>query len=86
VRPNVLRFSGGAPLDREGFRAESNCQKRPDLVGAQRRPLQALVGPERLGRDLAIGCGTQLQVFVRPHVEWLCFFVQKFINPLRKDK
>ncbi len=44
-RPNVLRFSGGAVIDREGVRAASSRQNGPDLVGAQRRPLQALVGP-----------------------------------------
>jgi hypothetical protein len=41
-----LRFSGGAPIDREGLRAETNFQKRPDLAGAKRRPLQAPVGRE----------------------------------------
>ena len=44
TRPNGLRFSGGAPLDRESGWAASRFQKRPDLVGAKRRPLQPLVG------------------------------------------
>jgi len=41
---NGLGLSGGAPLDREGCRADSWFQNRRDLVGAMRRPLQALVG------------------------------------------
>jgi len=40
---NGLGFSGGAPLDREGSRAESRFQTRSDLVGTERRPLQAPV-------------------------------------------
>jgi hypothetical protein len=45
--PNGLGFSGGAPLDREGGRAESSCQNGSDLAGAKRRPLQARVGRAR---------------------------------------
>jgi len=44
VPPNVLRFSGGALIDRESGRAETIFQNSPDLVGAERRPLQAPVG------------------------------------------
>jgi len=44
-----LRISGGALLDRESGRADSNLQKRPDLAGAKRRPLHALVGPHWQG-------------------------------------
>lgn len=43
---NGLGFSGGAPIDREGSRAEARFQNCPDLGGAERRPLQALVGPQ----------------------------------------
>ena len=39
-----MGFSGGVPIDWEGSRAESSFQNRRDLVGAKRRPLQALVG------------------------------------------
>jgi len=42
--PNGLGFSGGALIDREGSRADSNFQNGRDLVGAKRRPLQARVG------------------------------------------
>ena len=52
-------------LDREGSQHDSSLQNRPDLVGAKRRPLQALVRPQPLGeihevarrndRDTAIG-------------------------------
>ena len=45
--PNGLGISGGAPVDRENGRADSNLQKSDDLAGAKRRPLHALVG--RLG-------------------------------------
>ncbi len=38
--PNGLGFSGGAHVDREGFRADSGFQNGRDLVGAERRPLQ----------------------------------------------
>src|SRR6266511_3049564 len=41
--PNGLGISGGAPIDREGGRADSSFQKSSDLVGAKRRPLHALV-------------------------------------------
>jgi len=44
-RPNGLGISGGAPIDREGFRAESRFQNGPDLVAAKRRRLHARVGP-----------------------------------------
>jgi len=42
--PNDSRFSGGAPIDREGSRAKATFQKTHDLAGAKRRPLQAPVG------------------------------------------
>jgi len=48
--PNALAFSGGAPIDRQCYRADSKFQNRTDLAGAQRRPLQRLVGPP--GREL----------------------------------
>src|SRR5262245_32809460 len=51
--PNGLRFSCAAPLDRNHGRAESAFQKRPDLGAAQRRQLQAPVGP-RHGRSNAL--------------------------------
>ena len=44
---NALGFSGGAPRDREGGRADSRFQNGLDLVGAKRRPLEALVGWQR---------------------------------------
>ena len=52
--PNVLAFSGGAPVDREGGWADSRLRNRPDLVGAQRRPLQAYVGRPAVGY-IAVG-------------------------------
>jgi hypothetical protein len=42
-----LGISGGATVDRERGRTDSNLQNRTDLVGAKRRPLHALVGPPR---------------------------------------
>src|SRR5262249_11491601 len=42
-QPNGLGFSGGALIDRESCRVESRFQKRYDLAGAERRPLQARV-------------------------------------------
>ena len=41
--PNGLGISGGALLDREGYRADSNLQNGYNLAGAKRRPLHALV-------------------------------------------
>jgi hypothetical protein len=42
--PNDSRFSGGASIDRDRFRADGSSQKSDDLAGAKRRPLQAPVG------------------------------------------
>jgi hypothetical protein len=53
-QPNGLGFSGGAPIDWEGNRADSWFQNRADLAGAKRRPLQARVGRGRLRR---LQCG-----------------------------
>jgi len=44
---NCPGFSGVAPIDRPGVQAEARLQNRADLVGAKRRPLQALVRPTR---------------------------------------
>ena len=43
-RPNGLRVSRAAPIDREGFWRESNFQKSYDLAAAKRRRLHAPVG------------------------------------------
>ncbi len=43
--PNVSRFSCAAVKDRHDCRSESTFQKSPDLAAAQRRQLQAPVGP-----------------------------------------
>jgi len=43
VRPNGLGLSGGAPRDRERYRADSSLQKSPDLAGAKRRPLHPVI-------------------------------------------
>src|SRR5947207_1761637 len=51
VRPNGLRFTRAAPLDRESRRAETRLQNRPDLVAAKRRRVEALVGRRR-GMDV----------------------------------
>ena len=57
---NGLGFSGGAPLDRQGTRAGSEFQNGRDLVGAQRRPLQARVGrTRRLAFSNAIWAGSR---------------------------
>jgi len=42
--PNGLGLSGGAPLDQESCQTDSWSQNGRDLVGAERRPLQARVG------------------------------------------
>ena len=52
---NGLGISGGAPIDRYWYRAESNLQKSDDLAGATRRPLHARVGRQS---------GTALQMIV----------------------
>jgi hypothetical protein len=44
--PNGLPLSCAALLDREGSRADSSFQNRPDLGAAQRRRLHALVGSQ----------------------------------------
>ncbi len=43
--PNELRFSRAAPRDRKSYQAEAKSQNRTDLVDAQRRRLEARVGP-----------------------------------------
>jgi len=43
LRPNVLGISGGAPVDWDGCWTDSIFQQSDDLVGAERRPLHALV-------------------------------------------
>jgi hypothetical protein len=45
-RPNGLGISGGTFIDCDHIRADSDCQKRPDLAGAECRPLHARVGPQ----------------------------------------
>jgi len=48
--PNGLGISGGALIDRYRCRADADFQKSDDLVGAERRPLHARVGPQ--SRDI----------------------------------
>ena len=67
ARPNVLRFSGGAPLDRESYWAESSFQKSHDLVGAKRRPLQPLVGRTGKCKAPLFGCRMTLSLFLPRH-------------------
>jgi hypothetical protein len=53
---NGLGFSGGAPLDRESCRAVLGFKIATILLGAQRRPLQARVGPPDSERyDIPLG-------------------------------
>jgi hypothetical protein len=40
--PNALDFSRGAAIDREGWRVKISFQKRYDLTGVERRPLQVI--------------------------------------------
>ncbi len=43
-RPNGVRFSGGALLDRESVRADSRFQNGRDLTGAERVRCNGLLG------------------------------------------
>ena len=53
--PNELRFSGAAPIDGCHIVAETDAEKRPISLDAQRRPLQARVGRQAISlRSLSL--------------------------------
>jgi hypothetical protein len=65
--PNAPGFSGGALIERYSYQADSNLQNRHDLAGAERRPLQAIVGCDPTG----VAPEPDLAGFI-----WRCFVAQ----------